>query len=227
MTPWNEDEPRTLSPEQLAAYADGELDRPELAPLKTRVEEWLAAHPGAAAEVEAQRRLARLWQASAPPEPPESAWGPILARLVLIPVRPVAPSRWGHMVWVAGLLAACAAGVWLTLALRQPGDEAKVVQPGLLPAGFPGKTLAVAKAAPEKTAPEDMQPFPVATADEVEILSVKGADTGTLVVGEPPVRGELVLALPGEVEVTRTTSEVRVGGSPMIWTPLENEREDP
>src|SRR5205823_2431220 len=46
------------SPGQLAAYVDGELD----AAACRRVEAWLAAHPEAAAEIEAQRRLADLWR---------------------------------------------------------------------------------------------------------------------------------------------------------------------
>src|SRR5205823_14557981 len=57
------------SPGQLAAFVDGALD-----PAASRqVEAWLAAHPEAAAEVEAQRRLAALWRATPAPAPDDAA----------------------------------------------------------------------------------------------------------------------------------------------------------
>jgi hypothetical protein len=224
MIPQNEDARRGPSPEQLAAYVDGELDRPEMVPLKRRVEDWLAACPEAATEVDAQRRLAQVWQATTPPEPGEDAWAAVLARLEQTPVRPVKALRWRPAAWVAGILAACAAAVWLTLVLLQPRDQANRVDLKRRP------TPAKESPAPRdtKAAPAPVEPFEVVTADEVEILSVRGADTGTLVVGEVPVRGELVLPLPGEVEIKeRADAEVRVGGSPMIWSPLTNERDEP
>ena len=42
------------SPEQLAAFLDGELDAAD----RSRVEAWLAGHPAAAAEIDGQRRVA-------------------------------------------------------------------------------------------------------------------------------------------------------------------------
>jgi hypothetical protein len=223
MMPQNEDGRRAPSPEQLAAYADGELDCPELAPLKCRVEEWLALHPEAAAEVEGQRRLAHLWQATTPAEPAESAWTAILQRLERLPApRPVAGPRWWPAAWVAGILAACAAALWLTVVLLQSGNQPELADRKQQRPAPPGKT----KGEP-KLAPVSEEPFEVARGDEIEILSIRGGDTGTLPVGEVPVRGNLVLPVPGEVEVQRTDSELRVGGSPMIWTPLANERDDP
>jgi anti-sigma factor RsiW len=59
-----------LPPELLAAYADGELAPAEC----RRVEDWLAAHPEARADVEAQRRLARLFDEAAPPAPADERW---------------------------------------------------------------------------------------------------------------------------------------------------------
>src|SRR5262245_54407800 len=68
-------------PELLAAYADGELD----AAARAQVEAWLAAHPEARAELEAQRRLSRrnqkLWHASAGPSPSEASWARVLNRV--------------------------------------------------------------------------------------------------------------------------------------------------
>jgi hypothetical protein len=214
----HEDGRRAPSPQQLAAYADGELDGPEQAPLKRRVEDWLATHAEAAAAVEGQRALTRLWQETTPPEPAESTWAEMLDCLEQLP-HPLARTRSWLAAWVAGLLVACAAAVWLTVVWLQPRDKGEVVEQRRPEP--PGKT----NGAP-KLAPETIEPFAVARADEIEILSVGGADTATLVVGEVPVRGVLVLAAVGDVEVQRTDSELRVAGSPMIWTPLENERDD-
>ena len=58
------DDARGPKPEWLAAYVDGELD----AASRKEVESWLTDHPEATQELEAQRRLARLCQASSPPE---------------------------------------------------------------------------------------------------------------------------------------------------------------
>ena len=79
------------SPGQLAAYVDGELDAAGC----RQVEIWLAAHPEAAAEVEGCRRLARLWQSAAPPEPAPAAWAAAWGRVeAALPMR--APARtWG------------------------------------------------------------------------------------------------------------------------------------
>ncbi len=227
MIAWRGDDPPP-TPEQLAAYADGELDgRPECAALRQHIEAWLAHHPEADAEVEAQRRLAQLWQASSPPEPSEAAWNDVLAQLEQhAATRPAAPARlglFGKRALAAGVVAASAAAVWLTLAWLKPPAGGEVARQG------PPRPEVRPQPVPPRPAPRDVEPFPVATADEVEILSIQGADTGTLVVGEPPVRGPLVLVAQGEVEVTRAEPEVRMGsaGPPMIWAPLANERDDP
>jgi hypothetical protein len=78
---------------------------------------------------------------------------------------------------------------------------------------------------------ESYEVLSVATMDEVEILRVEGADTGTLVVGALPVHGPLELADPGEVTVTSIEPDardqmvpvMRSTGRPMIWARLESE----
>src|SRR5436309_10364312 len=76
------------TPEQLAAFFDGELEgKDALAPLKQRIEAWLCEHPEARAEWDLYRRLAELWRATAPDEPAEEAWNAVRARL---PERPAA-----------------------------------------------------------------------------------------------------------------------------------------
>src|SRR5262249_16689970 len=86
---------------------------------------------------------------------------------------------------------------------------------------------------PGPTPAPDTEPFPVAEAHEVEILSVEGRDTGTVVVGHLPVDGPLVLATPGEVSVTSVEpprqDQMVPGGyrgrsdAPMIWARVEGE----
>jgi hypothetical protein len=227
MIAWKGDEEPRPTPEQLAAYADGELDGlPEGESLRRHIEAWLGRHPEAAEELEAQRRLARLCRATAPPEPSEAAWNGVLGRLDRLPHAPAAggPGRAGYglrfAAWAVAALAATAAAVWLSLSLFRPwaGPELARQAPRVPEVRVP----------PGK-APEEVEPFAVATGDEVEILSIKGADTGTLVVGELPFSGPMVLVQVGEVEVQRVEREVRMGssGPPMVWAPLDSERTEP
>jgi hypothetical protein len=228
MISWKGDEEPAPAPEQLAAYADGDLDgRPEHEALRRRIEAWLARHPEAVEDVEAQRRLTRIFRDTAPPEPTEAAWHAVLARLEGPPQSP-APGRPGtglrFAAWAVAALAATAAAVWLTLTLFQPQGGPEVVRKA--PRGPERREELVKAPRPE---PAEVEPFAVATADEVEILSIRGADTGTLVVGELPWSGPMVLVQAGEVEVKRTEREVRMGqtGSPMVWAPLASERTEP
>lgn len=162
---WNDaDSPQ---PELLAAYVDGELG-PEV---RARVEGWLAEHPDLAAEVEATRRLARLWQSAPPPDPGRDAWAGLLARIeAALPeaaARRLAP--WRRLAWGLGMLTAAAAALVLAASLwRGPGR-------------LPG-----------------LEPLQVIAADDVEIISLDAEGARALVVGEPPVREQLALLAPGE-----------------------------
>lgn len=101
---WN---PLQPTPEQLAAFADGQLQGTE----RERVEGWLFEHPDASAEVESYRRLARLWQTAPIPQPPAEAWDRTLQRIKdRLPVDRRFP--WGGL---AGLGAAAAILVGLLL----------------------------------------------------------------------------------------------------------------
>ncbi len=95
----------------------------------------------------------------------------------------------------------------------------------LLLLGFPGQVPPVA----------DDAPFPVATEQEVVILRVDGADTGTLVVGLLPLHGPLELAGPGDVTLTSAEPAQRDNlvaelhdmgsGRPIIWARAEAEED--
>src|SRR5438105_3603459 len=154
-------------PELLAAYADGELD----AAGRARVEAWLAEHPEAKADLDAQRALsrknARFWQASAPPAPGEKSWSRLLARVhYAIYHRPASPAvRPARVVTFrrAAALAGLAAAVWVALGLFRPGDRV-VVRP---------------------TPADDEPAWVVAAATDVDIESIQEADTDLLLVGRP------------------------------------------
>src|SRR5262249_5832166 len=157
-------------------YADGEL-----APaLREQVEAWLSRHPEATAEVEQARRLTRLYRANPAPDPPAHAWDVALERIhAALP--PVAVGPRGRLRWswamVGGLLSAAAvlAGVLVSRQalgpVADPPDRAGEVQG------------AVARAAP------DEEPFLVAEAHEVNIISMDARDADKVVMGQP-IMGE-------------------------------------
>jgi len=189
------------TPEQLAAYADGELGPAE----RARVEAWLRDHPGARADVDAQRRLARLWQAGAPPEPAAADWSSALARVeadLTAGARPARPPARGRRSPRLLAAAAAAAAVLLAVALAR---------------------LALSRPA-----------LPVASPDEVEVQSIDASDVGALVVGGPPVKGPLVLASADDITVDDTGRDVDIvnpeppppnqPAGPMIMVPAEPAR---
>src|SRR5437588_31539 len=78
-------------PEDLAAYLDGELE-----PGRHReVEAWLAVHPHMASDLQAHRRVAELWRATAPCQPSGAQWVKVLSHVE----KSALPSRWPRLVW--------------------------------------------------------------------------------------------------------------------------------
>lgn len=171
---------------------------------RRRVEAWLAAHPEAAREVEGQRRLQSLWHEAAPADPGEAAWAGVLARVEAgLATTPRARRAW--LRWLAGLGAAAAVLLGVLGSFRTPGEDDD---------GLPLRG-----------------PFPVASAHEVEIISIDAADVRTLVVGEPPLREPVVLAAVGDVKLRSVEPDddgmmpdVRIAQGPtvpMIVAPLD------
>jgi len=172
------------TPEQLAAYVDGELDRAT----HERIERWLADHPEPAAEVEGQRQLQRLWKASTPEEPAGDRWGPVLAgihagvagREPPVPGRRKLPHGWGTagLTTAAGILLAL--GTWLSLRSSDP---------------------------PSARPPVSEETLTLASGDDVEIISIAAADVRALVVGQPPLQEPLVLASADDMAVENPQPE--------------------
>jgi hypothetical protein len=201
--------------EELTAYVDGELD----AAARTEVEAWLADHPEASAEVEAQRHLRCVCQAAGPSDPGEAAWAAALtgieaaltgARAAKAPGQLSGSVRKSRQTWSLFTLrlASTAAAVFLLVALDRAPHEPSFPSP---------------------------EPFPVASPDDVDIISVHGSDAGMLVVGDPPLGEPLALLAAGDVHVERVQPdedgmmpqvlfEAANPAAPMIVAPLGAER---
>jgi len=206
-------------PELLAAYYDDELTgRPDLEALHGRITDWLRDHPEACEVLADYRRLTQLWQDSTPPSPRGGIWDDLESDLAQA-MAPPAPRRRGSTVALVATAAVIALLVGLGIAYRLT-PQGPVAQPR------PPAVPAVAVGPDEST-----EILPVATAAEVVILRVEGADTQTLAVGVLLVYGLLELAGPGDVALTsvqpdardRMMPQVRMDGPgrPLIWAPAE------
>lgn len=202
---WNPD------PQLLAAFLDGELEgRPEMSDLRARIEAWLETHPQAMGELEDQRALKELWQETTPAEPSAAAWSKTLER---IEARRQHPRRVAGRSWFA--LNVFAASVALALI------AALVAWRLSLPTENEKSPIAVQPPVKQKLPDEPIEVFEVATADEVVVLSIGGADTAALVVGLLPLMGAIELAEPSEVciftQCPRTNMRQNGHDRPMIW----------
>ncbi len=147
------------SPEQFAAFLDGELE----AASRARVEAWLAKHPAVAEEIEGQRRVVRLWQAEVPTEPSLAAWTAVFGRIEA-KLRPVSPRQrtLRRTLWlVAPLAAAVLTAVLLTRQFR-PGPTT-TQSSGI--ASRDGFVLSADGA--------DQEPILLASQDDVSVVSVE------------------------------------------------------
>jgi anti-sigma factor RsiW len=178
----NDADPRP-SAEELMAFADGELGGRRAA----EVADWVAGHPDAAAEVEEQQRLRMLWEQTAPSEPSRLAWDRTLSGMesALTARRPASAWRRFRPLWLSGVVAASLAVVMLGRSL--------LVQP-----------------VPPRPAAADEEPFPVAQASEIDIISMDAHDADSLV-GHPPVLADLKFVAAGDL------GQVRVDPHPDGW----------
>ena len=184
--------PDHFPPELLAAYADGELD----ADARAAVERWLADHPEARAELDAQREFSPangpLWESAEPPEPPPAAWavvrGGIGDRLA-----GAGRPRGRAVGWVAGGLAAAvaASAAWLALAPVTPPETGDVTRAAVVPAPPP----------PPEDPLAGFAVLPMAGDDDVTLDRVPDTRAGWLPVGRHPLDGALALVAAEELEV--------------------------
>jgi hypothetical protein len=204
MIPYHPHKPGGPTSEELAAFVDGELDR-EAA---QDVAAWLASHPEAAADVQALEQLAHLWQLNAPAEPTPEQWAEVFARVAggLAIRKDVRPARMRVLLWFipAGVMAAAAVLAVVLLSRPREGRLAPV--------------------------PPRDEPFPVATDEDIRIISMDDADRSALVVGQPPLREPLALLEPDEVTVEQIEPDAEgmqprfaTESTPMIITPLRVE----
>jgi anti-sigma factor RsiW len=167
------------SQEELMAFADGELEPVR----RDEVAAWLEHHPEGRVEVEEFRRLIGLWQRHVPPEPAPAAWASVLARIETSrPLRPAVPARRAYPAWAYSSLAAAA-----ILGIVMLGRTWWIAPPVVPP--------------PEEPAVEE--PFPVALASEVNIVSMdlKEARDADALVGHPPVLSNLEFAGRDDVQL--------------------------
>jgi hypothetical protein len=210
----------------LAAYFDGELEgRDGLADLCARMEAWLQEHPEAVQEWANHQKLQKLWHDTTPAEPNAAIWNQTFEQIEARCTKPIrVPSS--KRPWLTASVVAASIAVFFGLlfgALRL-----------LLPSDTSDNPIAAAlNVNSDNTNPNETEILPVATAEEVVIRRVEGADTGLLVVGQLPVNGPLELAAPGEVRVFHVRPDVRdqmmptvleKGPSPpMIWAKLNTD----
>jgi hypothetical protein len=178
LDPNNPERPPT--PERLAAYADGEMSAADA----EATEAWLREHPEAAAEVESQRRLAGLWQAHTPPEPAPTDWDKTL-NAIQAGVRAAKPKpvrRGGSRLLRIGLGLAAACLALLLL----------------------GRTYWPTPGKPPVSVSDDEEPYPVAGSDEITIISMDPRESRFLVVGLPPINGDMEWASMDDVTLVDT-----------------------
>ena len=192
--------PNEFPRELLAAYVDGELD----GDTRARVERWLADHPDARDEVNAQRALSPtntgFWERADPPRPSEGKWSGCLRAVEHLLAAPTASPRWRAGVWsVAGLAAmgAAAAVAWVAFGPATqppPPDErkpAELVQ-NLPRAPLPREAPLTVAASADPLA--DILVLEIAGDDDVVLDRVPDFPAGWLPVGRHPLQDVLTLA---------------------------------
>jgi hypothetical protein len=214
----NAPEPENFLYRWLAAYADDELPPNE----RARVERWLAENQEARDTLDAQESLARgnaeFWNTVRAPEPSSAQWNDALNRIA-IPVA-VPSRRWVGWLSTAGLMATAA-----TLFIALPGPQHPCLNPpDIVPGGVN---------------PSEVEPYPMASAADVRIISMPQSAAGLLLVGDHPIGDSLlILAKADEVEFLGVGNDPdgrfpavpfdpQAADAPMIWAPTPKDPRDP
>jgi|GEM_PF-2116933 len=151
------------------------------------LEAWLREHPEARDDLADLLRLRELYQSACPPEPDEAAWNAVRLHLGEALGRGRSPRRWWAL--AAGTAAAALLAVLLMRSAWSPFRLSPPLQGG---GKAEGETVQGVK-----------RPFPVAEPEDVTIVSMDARDVAALVVGEPPVGGDLQFARPEDIRVIR------------------------
>jgi hypothetical protein len=227
--------PNDLPRELLAAYADGELDEAT----RASVERWLAGHPDARNEVQAQRELgpanAGLWERAEPPEPSEGQWAWSRRQIESRLSAPEPSShRWRGAWAVAAVVSAgiAAALAWVAFApVRQPPREGDP-RPNELaraPEVAPSPRE-VAQLSPPGDPLAGIAVLAMATDDDVVLERVPDFPAGFLLAGRHPLEGVMFLATEAELRVAEFTPSAAFptgrpkmttapGDAPMLYAP--------
>jgi hypothetical protein len=221
------DPERGPTPQQLGAYADGELSAAD----RAAVDAWLRRHPARAAEIEAMWRVTQLWRETPPPQPSAEAWSTVRHKIeARLHERPAL----GHGQETMPQRVE-------TMSQRRPPRGT------MPPRRSPRFGLAVAAAAVlalvllskgHGPAPAQEEPYPVINAEDVAIMSISGDDCACLVGARPPVSriDESDLATSDDVLVLNlephkddgTVADLHFeNGAPMMVTPPAGWEHDP
>jgi anti-sigma factor RsiW len=208
-------------PQLLGAYFDGEMEgRDDVADLRACLEAWLEQRPEARAQWADYQALLRLLLDTAPREPSSATWNQVLDRIDGERRRPMPTLRRYRR-----RLGTIAAGVALLMGLAYSAMRY---------ADSPSrKDDSIVVAPPHKAPADEDAVLLVATAGEIVVTYIEGADASAIAVGQLPVHGPLELAEVGDVHFVavrsdagpKTRPQVRHDGPsrPMVWMPLEND----
>jgi anti-sigma-K factor RskA len=199
--------PDLTEPQLLAAHADGELD----GAARRRAEEYLRQHPDAAGELAGQRALSpqndRLWAVVEPPEPSESRWNAVRSGIerrlfpIAEPRRKRPRSRWLKQGLLLAALAVTSATAAAVVVATVPPRRHVPPVPGSSPRPFD----------------DGGDVFAITQPDDVDIVSIRHADSQNLVIGQPPVVGPLVLTTQTDVQFDGARAD-RDGNMPVFQT---------
>lgn len=167
------------TPEELAAFVDGELD--SLA--RARVQAWLARHPEAAVELRGQTQLADLCRATTPPEPDAATWDLLQRRIERdVTLAQVCRPAGNRRLRVLLPLLATAASLLFAVLWLQPGAQ--------------------------EVHHDHEDILAVAGHHDVEIISLEEADHYALVIGKSPLAEPMILVAPGDARDIRIEPDV-------------------
>jgi anti-sigma factor RsiW len=191
----NDDTPdRTPTPEQIAAWVDGETSRCEA----DFVEAWVADHPEARRDAESMAQLTRLYRDQPIPTPSEARWRSALDRIVpRVAPTPEAARRWR---------------AWLGVALASAALVGAVILARNL---WPAPTPAPIAQVPQVPDEEDEEPFAVASSSEVHIIRMDAEDADRVVTGRP-LLGTMDFAGPGDIDVLQVQPDPDEGRTPRL-----------